>query len=292
MMVRRWREFFGESAKNVSDDELVESVYYLDRYKAPALLRDIEIDIFDRNVTWRHLSSGSYISRRANLVEWGLHKRKGGPNSTAYYDNGIPRLKVYQSDSGDTKEIKYYETGKIKSETWYNRRAEIHRDGGPAVIRYDNEGNIIESINYYLGKEFSAKMEPDEYIKKIRTVMSFISYEKLVNIIHYLNDNKSMDVEGIKIDNSPILYEFSKGGNKVTISKSGSELWHHKNVLHRIGEPAMMTYMPDKIIEGWYFNGMLHREGEEPAETIYDMYVNPIKETWVKHGVVVREKHY
>lgn len=59
-----------------------------------------------------------------------------GPAKIYYYENYIPRLKVY--NNGNLYWVEYYEDGKVKQEEYCRDESE-----GPSTIKYDNHGNII-----------------------------------------------------------------------------------------------------------------------------------------------------
>jgi antitoxin component YwqK of YwqJK toxin-antitoxin module len=69
------------------------------------------------------------------------------------YDNGNIRYKYYYVNSKLHREdgpaiIKYYDNGNIDSESYY-RNGRYHREDGPANIKYYDNGNIY-SKSYYI----------------------------------------------------------------------------------------------------------------------------------------------
>lgn len=64
------------------------------------------------------------------------------------------------------------------------------------------------------------------------------------------------------------------------------ETWTNDDVVHKIGSPAIISRDPDtmnKIQEEWYQNGVLHRDGDEPARVFKNSTVTTLE--WFEHGV-------
>lgn len=63
------------------------------------------------------------------------------------------------------------------------------------------------------------------------------------------------------------------------------ELWLVNGVLHRDDEPAVIRWDREhthKLREYYYKNGLIHRDGDEPAEIGYGSFGN--SKTWYKNG--------
>jgi len=87
-----------------------------------------------------------------------------------YYDNGkimeelfYFKVKLHREDG--PANIWYYEDGNIQKKM-YIIKGKLHREAGPAVVYYDENG-VLEGESYYLnGKKLTSNKFEKELIKK------------------------------------------------------------------------------------------------------------------------------
>jgi len=85
-----------------------------------------------------------------------LAYRTGGPAHIRYYDTGGISYEEYFRDENIVRAIEYYESEFIPLREWYfNSAGEMHREDGPAIIIYNEDGSI-KGASYYLdGKHYN-----------------------------------------------------------------------------------------------------------------------------------------
>lgn len=87
----------------------------------------------------------------------GLESRKNGPSCIYYHNNRVSSelYKVYgkyNSNLNKPSIIEYYDDGVIRKEEWRNEKNCYHRENGPAVICYNEDGSITAKVYYYDGR--------------------------------------------------------------------------------------------------------------------------------------------
>ncbi len=142
-------------------------------------------------------------------------------------------------------------SSQIKKAKIYYLNEQIHRENGPAIIRYSPEGKIIQTEYYWYGKKHRNTDSP--------TVIQYSLHNKGSSIacsFYYINNN-------IHRDNGPAIIIYSK------YPEIEQEIYYCNGVIHRKNGPAVIEYSNKKIKNINYIeNGQLHR-AEGPAHIKY-----------------------
>lgn len=145
--------------------------------------------------------------------------------------------------------ITYYEgTNFVESKTWYNKDNQIHREDGPAYIKFSKEGKVILKewrINGLLHNEKDpARIFLDGPMQ-----------------LHWYREGKHHNENGPAI----IIYY----DNNISVC---CEIWKRDDLTHRPTRegPAFIVYYPSEEEKGnvseehYYENGELYREEGNP----------------------------
>lgn len=148
----------------------------------------------------------------------------------------------------------YWANGQLAIEHHFNDNGELHNETGPALIRYDSEGNITDEYYYFNGK-FHRENGP-ACVSKLNSTMEFWYHHGQLHR-----------------DDGPAIQEIREDG---TI---GYETWYQNGQVHRQNGPAHIKYDQNSQItyEEYYKNGLLHRE-EAPAIAKYHNGI--LQEVW------------
>ena len=143
---------------------------------------------------------------------------------------------------------KYLGTDIILKETYKKPNGLLHREDGPAVIVYYENGNI-KSEEYYIDGERHREDGP--------TQISYYSDGLISEVSYFLNGIRHRD-------QAPAIQTFYNNGKK------SSELYYINNRLHREDGPAIAYWYEDGSLnsEEYHINGLLHRENA-PAKIRY-----------------------
>ena len=104
----------------------------------------------------------------------GKNHRADDPAIIQYYENGNVNWELYCNYMhGDTSGISYYKDGMIETYVFI-LNGKLHKEDGPARIRYYQSGNISEEF-YYKGELISVKSlnEYFEYVKERKLLEYF-----------------------------------------------------------------------------------------------------------------------
>lgn len=171
----------------------------------------------------------------------------------------------------DNSVKKFDENGKLVKVVFLNDKNEYHREENePAVIKYNERGNISSKFWYQNGKLHRDGDKP-----------AIIRYSKIQRpklLEWYQNGNKHRDG-----DLPAEIYYDNKGYIR------SESFMQHGNV-HRDGDkPAVIRSGYDNkygflIYEYWYQNGKMHRDNHKPADIKKTIYGKIISSRWVVNG--------
>lgn len=157
------------------------------------------------------------------------------------YNGKLVNEQFLNEDGCVIKSIDYNLTSEgIEKITLFKNGVE-HCDNGPAVIKYDADGNIIEKIFYKNGKFIKNSAFPSaiEYIKG------------KVSAIYFYNENYQMHR-----DNFPAFYEFDYDENgKITFVQIA---WFKNDEKNNKNGPAQIIFnvhLGNKILEKYFVDG-------------------------------------
>jgi antitoxin component YwqK of YwqJK toxin-antitoxin module len=105
---------------------------------------------------------GRMLHRR-NMPAFIQHYESGLVKSESWYING----KLHRLDA--PAEIEYYESGLVKSESWYINGT-LHRLNGPAKVEYQVDNSIHKEYWYVAGKKHRLFDHTVDYSKVIKVV--------------------------------------------------------------------------------------------------------------------------
>lgn len=150
----------------------------------------------------------------------------------------------------------------IRKKTWINSEGKIHRDDKPAVIEYDENGNILVKIWYQNGLKHRNNNKP-----------ALVEYDKENNKI-----TKMWYQHGkLHRDNDEPAY--IKGDPK---SSPVYKQWYMNGKLHRENdEPASYQITKIKIYMLWYKDGHRYRANDKPTEVTTTLDNQLLMEAWI-----------
>lgn len=186
---------------------------------------------------------------------------------------------------------------------------ELHRENGPALVRFYNNGNIYDE-HYYLngvrhredGPAYIYYSGNDKiylvyyYLKGIKYTKD--EFDRRVNMAKYEchTENEILDIyeydkipwERLHRKNEPALITYLKNG------KIKYEEYYLNGKLHRDSEPAFINYYENGIVKysGYFYNGKRQRNEGPTGTYYYDNGNIECEEYWVfnesneKSGVV------
>lgn len=154
--------------------------------------------------------------------------------------------------------------GIITEQRWY-LHGKQHRVGEPAVIKYNLRGNVIEKI----------WMENDQIHREGEHAR--VSVDRMASTVTYTWYQHGF----IHRDENPAVITYNRAGLVVLYR------WYQHGKPHRIGAPAYINIYngleTSARAEMWYVEGILHRDGGEPAVTDCK-YGHICGQEWYQHG--------
>ena len=174
----------------------------------------------------------------------------------------------------------FYNSGNVKTELQYDNGV-LHCLNGPAVIKYDELGNVTQELFYEHGKlsRQNNKDNPDGPSKIYYYSTGVIKEEH-----YFINDeyDSKNNLTLVKYYNNGIIksefYNYPKYNVIKKYYRNGrieSENWYDKKTqkLHREDDLPAVTYYSKtkenrKIRDVWYYQGHIHRLFE-PAVIVY-----------------------
>jgi hypothetical protein len=194
-------------------------------------------------------------------------------SNTTYVNNEI------NSIAGEPAIINYNEFGDIIEKRWF-KNGVLHNDTKPARVVYD----VYEIYKYWYQY---GKIHRNEKDLPALIVMDYEYREKLNTwyqngVIERLN-NKPALIEKNNYNN--IVHEvYFKNGIAV------KDLKYNSGLLHSEFNPSYITWDNDGNISEirWYKHGKIHSYHDEPAKLIYDNN-QLIEEYWYNEGMIHRD---
>ena len=183
-------------------------------------------------------------------TEDGWHKQKYFPNGQLGYEQ--------RELNGQKHTRTYYPNGRLFQE-YCHLNGVLHREDGPAIIRYFRSGKIREE-KWYINDVLHRKDGP-AFINKYRN--GGLKYEEW-----YQNGELHRE-DGPA---STTYYSLRDGNAKY------SDEWYQNGELHREDGPAKTTYYPlhegnTKYLEQWFLNGKRQRK-DGPVAIYHDVGEN------------------
>lgn len=145
---------------------------------------------------------------------------------TYTYKNGNGRLKAITYANGDTMKATYNNLGQMIGEAWYN-------SSNTLVSRYqyvyDNQGNIVRSIDFAAEKEYNYTYEEGRIVRStecdIVVTNDIVTEKTLVNSVRYFYD-KDGNLTGKVIapkDSASFTYHYeTTDGNTIVKFSAGN----------------------------------------------------------------------
>lgn len=121
-------------------------------YENLSLKKDIVYDENGEMMLLKHFYMGGQLKQFCHYFNGKLHNVEGCPAHTTYYENGSEASCKWmingeqyrdKDDKGKSRPTyeEYYENGKIKKQMWCACNV-LHRNDGPALIEYFEDGTI------------------------------------------------------------------------------------------------------------------------------------------------------
>ena len=158
-----------------------------------------------------------------------------------------------------------YDDGRIKSEEWHNDAGKISRACGPAITQYKLGGTTELEAWYIDGSQHRDGDEP---------AMRFYFSDGSVNTEQWFTHGQKHRT------GKPADIKYYKNG------QVAHEMWYQHDKLHCEEQPAVVKYHDTGKIKltGLYFDGEIHRGGDEPALQHYLEDGSLYMEIWAIHG--------
>tara|TARA_R110002033_G_scaffold167447_1_gene206589 strand:+ start:3867 stop:4724 length:858 start_codon:yes stop_codon:yes gene_type:complete len=167
--------------------------------------------------------------------------------------------------------ILYYETGNIRSISWFDEYGLYHRDGDkPAVIDYYETPNTVMSKEYYWHGIHHREEKPAIKRWNINGVLFEAMWRKYGQPTAkpyicnwHSNGVKSFVNWRINRHGKPTMKQYDEQGDIIEMrwETHDEEGRWHPSYYHRVGKPAHLKWENGKLCEeGWYINNELHRE--------------------------------
>lgn len=143
---------------------------------------------------------------------WGIGDHSDGVIRIGYYHSGQIkfRKKMFSSDgSGDPSFVYYYPSGQISCQIWKDAGGNFHRIDGPAYIEYSSDGVVLEEN--WLIDDFEHRVVYPAIIKwnEQGEIVEFTYYNCGVDItrdvLSYLKQNGLNNPLNISRDHSIIM---------------------------------------------------------------------------------------
>lgn len=190
-----------------------------------------------------------------------------------YIDIMKALTKLYNSDSTNTI-VNGCITAKINDYgylelTWKDINGKVHRDGGPAEIRYYKNGKLQRELWFKEGK-----LHRDDL-----PAATLYSENGQIRYKEWYRDGN------FHRDDLPAIIRYNDDG------QLESELWLQDGKKHRDDLPAVITYYENGqlLSEYWFQDGKHHREGDLPAVISYYENAQIKREEWYLGGKMHRD---
>ncbi len=187
-------------------------------------------------------------------------QRENGPVHILY-NNGLILKEIWRR--GKYEYIKLYNShGGIRVES-YMLGNKLHRDDGPAEIRYYDNGVIMHK-KYMQNGVLHNENGP--------ACVAYHNNGKLEEISWYINGNYHRD-------KGPAVTKYYFSGNL------NSTLWYRQGVKHRIGGPSQVLFYDKKgdvYGTSYYENGIMHRVNGPTITTFKNGII--ILQCWIIYG--------
>lgn len=223
------------------------------------------------------------ISYKRNILyseTWktdGKLDRKVSPAIIIYHKNGQPKILQWYRNGESYRENneaiyeKYYETGVIWQKSWGNGEI-VHREDGPAIIRYNENGKVEEEEWYLNDKSFrrdggpvliryheNGKIEEEVWLSKNG---KYNRGDDLPASINYREDGTLYLRKWYKNDqfhrrNGPAMIEYDENEKVI------EERWYLRDELRRKGGPVVVQYVDGVVVKEY-------ATAEDFGQTIYD----------------------
>lgn len=132
---------------------------------------------------------------------------------TSFANNPVPAinekvLKAFNESFGDAKNVSWYESGKVIS-------ARFNCNGIDTQIRYDKNGNVLQTIRYYTEKELPpfihTKVKEQYKDKEIFGVTELSSGSYLYYFVVLHDDKNWLNVQADPFGNLSLYNKMKKG---------------------------------------------------------------------------------
>ena len=195
------------------------------------------------------------------------NKNLAGDNQISYFkkkryhrDNDLPAITEFDYIEDDG----YYTEEIYKSREEYYQNGETHREDGPAIIEYDQFGNVT----------FEAYFQNNMKNRRDGPAVTKFQDGKIILEIYSQNGKKHRE-------DGPALIEYENSNIKY-------EIYFQNGKKHREGNPAQIEYTQDGNVKStkYFQNGLLHRE-DGPAREYFQGNILHI-ESYFQKGIPKR----
>lgn len=168
----------------------------------------------------------------------------------------------------------------IKIYSWRNDYGQLHREGAPAIIKFD----CIEE--WLQNGELHREGGPAIVIKNRKGLFPTKSHEactlKKEEVEEYKFKITSYEYKMLSMENKEIIIDSEIFPGIPLIKLQAHEQWFENGILHRVVEPAVVFESGHKE---WWLNGKIHRTEEEGPAIEYAGG----SRAWCQHGKIHRE---
>lgn len=208
--------------------------------------------------------------------------------SDGYYVNN----KLHR-DNGPA-EIKYFEDGAKLAEIWYKKGYMYRKDDLPAFIEYHRNGN--KSIEVWIKDNLPHRKDgPARILYHENGAISVKEWydKRYPNLLHHPKDPAVIkyNEDGMKISEEWYQRERRDRKNKPAVieydenGQTHLEKWYTQNLLHRLDGPAIIEYYKNgqRRLEEWYVLGHNHRLDGPAAIEYYKDGKKGLEKWYVEH---------
>lgn len=202
-------------------------------------------------------------------------------------------------------ETKTNRKGIVVSKLWYYMKGSKkirHRDGEPAYLRFNIQGNVVFESWYKHGKKNRDGDLPSMIEYKHNSSLYEYSLQRwckdgkchrengpalIINHRNHVEENWFYNGKRHRDGDLPARVCYPRDDSYKHIVYFVRQ-WYNHGKLHRIGGPACMNQRSDSRSEMWYIHGVCHRE-DGPAARNWDKDNKITYELWSHNGVYHRE---
>lgn len=239
---------------------------------------------YTRNDKFHKTNGPAIINLLTYSKEWwidGVNYNKNGPSLITYYLDRTIQYEYYTNERGEVHRnngpavIKYFSCGRKEYEKWYEN-GKLHNNNGPSVIEYFTS-NRKKCEKWYKNGEPHNDNGPaliDYLYREEQWFQNGLNHDPSPNqaavIIYYENNNKKQE---IFYSNGQI--HRAKGPSIISYSYNGKvieEYYCKNNITHRDDGPARIQYYSNGNIwmSVFYKFGKIHRTKRSAIMQYYE----------------------